>query len=255
MRSNSRASTSSKKAMEPVKALLTQRSIGPSVRSTCSAAASTAVLSATSTETPSARRLAACTSRTVSSRRSCPRASAATSHPRVASSRAVARPIPAVPPVTDGDPWRPRALAVEHVLSSKWWSPDRVRAASAAAPRSRGRRRFRQGSGHGREEQGGAGGAPGADLPVLGDLLGEQVLPPAASIRLFASSRSGIHGCFSYLSAPPMPARTSHTLALAMPSVASGVCSIRYASPEASTRSAPSPGSDGSGTERRRPNW
>jgi hypothetical protein len=73
-------------------ASLTQTSIGPSSSSAWVAAASTACASATSTSIGSARRPRCSMSRAAASSPCLPRASRATSKPRSASARAVARP-------------------------------------------------------------------------------------------------------------------------------------------------------------------
>src|SRR4051794_578541 len=81
-------------------ASLTQMSMGPSSRSTRSAAASTAAASVTSTETTRARPPAASTSRAAAASPSSPRASRATRAPSRPKATAVARPTPAAAPVT-----------------------------------------------------------------------------------------------------------------------------------------------------------
>src|SRR4051794_14737411 len=91
---------SSKLANTVLNATLHQTSIGPSSASTRSAAASTALASATSTGTTSGVPPAARTSSAAACRPFSPRASSATLSPRRANAIAVARPIPALAPVT-----------------------------------------------------------------------------------------------------------------------------------------------------------
>ena len=100
VRRNSSADSSSKGAKTELKASLTQTSIGPTSRSTRSAAANTASASAMSTGYGYGAPPAARTSCAAPASPCSPRASSTTRSPRAANPTALARPTPAEAPVT-----------------------------------------------------------------------------------------------------------------------------------------------------------